>query len=184
MDCAPVHSRWLSPAHALARRRTLAWTDIAGERLFMTKSSNYLRLRATLGKGVDLVDVQESTTATAGLAMASSQANELGFMCAPLGDETRAQFKIEPSRKGLVVTEVQSGSPAADAGLMIGDVLASVQLQPVAQPEEIAAAIGIAAKAKRDYIAMLVESQGRLKYLALPLKWQAPPDQVAGGAAK
>lgn len=36
----------------------------------MTKSSNYLKLRAALGRSVDLVDVQEST-ATAGIAMAS-----------------------------------------------------------------------------------------------------------------
>ncbi|HMN70882.1 MAG TPA: trypsin-like peptidase domain-containing protein [Rhodoblastus sp.] len=118
------------------------------------------------------------------VVQASGQANDLGFMCAPLGDETREQFKIEASRKGLVVTEVQSGSPAADAGLMIGDVLASVQLRPVARPEDVAESIAQATQAKRDYIAMLVESQGRMKYLALPLKWQAPPDQVAGGPAK
>lgn len=118
------------------------------------------------------------------VAMASGQANDLGFMCAPIGDETREQFKIEQGRNGVVVTEVQSGSPAADAGLMIGDVLASIQLHPVAQPDDVAAAISQAAKSKRDYIAMLVESQGRRKYLALPLKWQAPPDQVAAGAAK
>lgn len=133
---------------------------------------------------VEWPGAQNQDSAPMRLAVASGQANDLGFMCAPLGDEARAQFKIGPSRKGVVVTEVQSGSPAADAGLMIGDVLASVQLQPIAQPEEMAAAIRIATQAKRDYIAMLVESQGRMKYVALPLKWQAPPDQVAAGEAK
>lgn len=118
------------------------------------------------------------------LAMAAGQANDLGFMCAPIGDDTRVQFKIERDRKGLVVTEVQPGSPAADAGLLIGDVLSSVQLRPVTTHDDVAAAISQAAKDKRDYIAMLVESGGRMKYLALPLKWQAPPDQLAAGAPK
>ena len=127
---------------------------------------------------------QKVDTTPMRLAMASGQANDLGFMCAPIGDDTRAQFKIEQDRKGLVVTEVQTGSPAADAGLMIGDVLSSVQLKAVATHEDVAAAISQATKAKRDYIAMLVESGGRMKYLALPLKWQAPPDQVAAGEAK
>lgn len=127
---------------------------------------------------------QKVDTTPMRLAMASGQANDLGFMCAPIGDDTRAQFKIQQDRKGLVVTEVQTGSPAADAGLMIGDVLSSVQLKAVATHEDVAAAISQATKAKRDYIAMLVESGGRMKYLALPLKWQAPPDQVAAGEAK
>jgi DNA-binding transcriptional LysR family regulator len=68
-------SRWfayLAPAHPLSQRRRLAWSDVADQCLYMTKSSNYLRLRATLGKGLDLANVQESMTATAGLAMAAS----------------------------------------------------------------------------------------------------------------
>lgn len=66
-------SRWfayLASGHPLGRRRQLDWHELAGHSLFMTKSSNYLKLRAALGRSVDLVDVQEST-ATAGIAMAS-----------------------------------------------------------------------------------------------------------------
>lgn len=67
-------SRWfayLGPGHRLARRKRLAWSDLAGERLSMTKAANYLKLRALLGKGVDLEGTQEAT-AVGGMAMASS----------------------------------------------------------------------------------------------------------------
>ena len=118
-------SRWfayLSPAHALARRRTLAWTDVAGERLFMTKSSNYLRLRATLGKGVDLVDVQESTTATAGLAMASSQAGIAVF-----------PGYVQPMARVLGVRAIPLTNPPIPHDLLIGvQRLAAAPSSPLA----------------------------------------------------
>jgi DNA-binding transcriptional LysR family regulator len=68
-------SRWcayVARGHALARRRKLRWEELGTHALYMTKSSNYLRLRAALGKDIDLPKVQESTTATAGMAMASA----------------------------------------------------------------------------------------------------------------
>lgn len=68
-------SRWcayMARGHGLARRRRLRWDELSGHTLYMTKSSNYLRLRAALGKDIDLPQVQESTTATAGMAMASA----------------------------------------------------------------------------------------------------------------
>jgi len=67
-------SRWfayLRPDHPLARRRRLAWSDLGPYHLYMTHSANYLKLRAALGKGIEFADVQDSTTATAGMAMAS-----------------------------------------------------------------------------------------------------------------
>ncbi|WP_051236531.1 LysR family transcriptional regulator [Ottowia thiooxydans] len=70
-------SRWfafMSPRHPLAHREQLSWADIANAPLFMTKSGNYLRICAALGKEVTLADVQEATTAIAGLAMASAGA--------------------------------------------------------------------------------------------------------------
>lgn len=67
-------SRWfayLPAGHSLCKRRQLKWSELTSERLYMTKASNYLKLRASLGPSIDLTDVQESTAA-AGIAMAAA----------------------------------------------------------------------------------------------------------------
>ncbi|MFO1193235.1 MAG: LysR family transcriptional regulator [Rhodoferax sp.] len=105
-------SRWfayMAPDHRLARRRALGWSDIADQRLYMTKSANYLRLRATLGKAIDLADVQESTTATAGLAMASSGTGIAVF-----------PGYVQPMARVLGVQGVPITRPAVPHELLIG----------------------------------------------------------------
>lgn len=76
LESQPVFSsRWfafMSPRHPLASRQRLRWTDIADQPLFMTKSDNYLRLCAALGKDVPLADAQDASTAIAGIAVACS----------------------------------------------------------------------------------------------------------------
>lgn len=138
-DVRPLFlSRWfayLAPGHPLARRRALSWREVAAQRLFMTKSSNFLRLRATLGRSVDLPDVQESTTATAGLAMASSGAGLAVF-----------PGYVQPMARVLGVRGVPITRPDVAHELLIG-------VQRDAAPE------GSALAGLRDAIQRLVHDQ-------------------------
>lgn len=105
-------SRWyayVAPTHALGRRRRLAWGELTGEALYMTKSSNYLSLRAALGKDIDLANVQESTTATAGMAMASTGSGIAVF-----------PGYARPLAKVLGLAGVPIESPAVRHELLIG----------------------------------------------------------------
>ncbi len=106
------HSRWfayLAPTHPLSQRLQLAWSDVADQCLYMTKSSNYLKLLATLGKGIHLANVQESTTATAGLAMAASGSGIAVF-----------PGYVQPIAKVLNVKAVPIESPPLLHELQIG----------------------------------------------------------------
>jgi DNA-binding transcriptional LysR family regulator len=105
-------SRWfgyLATTHALGRRRRLAWGDLARQTLYMTKSSNYLKLRAALGKDIDLENVQESTTATAGMAMAAAGSGIAVFPA-----------YARPLAKVLGVIGIPIESPAVPHELHIG----------------------------------------------------------------
>jgi Do/DeqQ family serine protease len=75
------------------------------------------------------------------LAQNSSQDNSdngtlNGVAVADLDPQAREQLKLPDSLKGVVITEVQPDSPAADAGLKQGDVIQEINRHPVKTAEE------------------------------------------------
>jgi serine protease Do len=59
-----------------------------------------------------------------------------GVGVADLDSQTREQMKIPEHVKGVVITEVQPDSPAAEAGLKQGDVIQEINKHPVKTAEE------------------------------------------------
>jgi serine protease Do len=57
------------------------------------------------------------------------------------GDKSALGVAIQPSDKGLVVEEVDQNGRAADAGIQPGDVIKSVNRQPVKSVDELRAAL-------------------------------------------
>ena len=74
-DARPIYASWwhayLAPRHPLARRKRLLWSQLSGQRLYLTRSSAQ-KLAPQLGPSVGPLDVVETTTASSGLAMAST----------------------------------------------------------------------------------------------------------------
>ena len=60
----------------------------------------------------------------------------LGIMVTGLTPELR-QFYGAPAERGVLVARVVPGSPAARAGLRVGDVLVSVDKRPISAAEDI-----------------------------------------------
>jgi serine protease Do len=65
----------------------------------------------------------------------------LGVAIEPLTPDVAAQLQIPANTPGLVVTDVQSGSPAAEAGLHQGDVIQEVNRKPVRSAADFQQAI-------------------------------------------
>jgi len=65
----------------------------------------------------------------------------LGAVLAPLNDETRSQFRIPGTiTSGVLVADVQEGSPAARAGIQPGDIIQRVAQTKVTTQQELASA--------------------------------------------
>ncbi len=80
-----------------------------------------------------------------------------GVEVADLDRQSRRQFDIPASVKGAVVTNVESGSAADDAGLRPGDVIVELDHKPVETSDEAAEA---SRKAKGDRVLLRVWSKG------------------------
>ncbi|MFQ5845432.1 MAG: PDZ domain-containing protein, partial [Planctomycetota bacterium] len=68
----------------------------------------------------------------------------LGLTCVELDDGLRGWLELDAGVKGVAVREVRAQSPAAKAGLRRGDVIVEASGAPVADLEELDAAVAAA----------------------------------------
>jgi serine protease Do len=94
----------------------------------------------------------EADTAAAPSDQSGSRLDNLGIAVQPLTPELAKQLRVDVTR-GVVITDVNEGSPAATAGLHAGDVIVEVNRAPVANPDELLRALS---KAKAPHGALLL----------------------------
>jgi serine protease Do len=72
--------------------------------------------------------------------LASDGGRRLGVALSTIPDEVRGQLGLSPDGSGVLVQRVDPGSPAAENDLRSGDVIISVNNQPVRTPTDVAKA--------------------------------------------
>ena len=112
--------------------------------------------------------VQETSDAGAH-QVAGSSTYEPGFLLAPITAEARVKYHLGAQERGLVVTEVMTNSPAAERGIVPGDVVVRVGGDPVETAEAVGAKISAARKLNRPYLLLLLAGQDGQRFVALPL---------------
>ena len=76
---------------------------------------------------------------------------------APLTPELARSANLPPTARGVIVTAVDPNSDAAEEGLQRGDLIVSVNNQPVTSPVQVIAAVDAARKAGRASVLLLVK---------------------------
>ncbi len=96
----------------------------------------------------------------------------LGMEFSGLTDDTRKSFRIKDGLKGVVVTSVEPGSPAADRGLRPGDVIEEINHQAVEKPGDLTKAIEAAKKdpAKKPALLLVGSADGAAHFVAIPVE--------------
>jgi hypothetical protein len=69
------------------------------------------------------------------------QRGRLGVQIQPMTTELREYFKA-PSDRGLLVTHIDANSPAARAGLCVGDVIVTARGEPMHWPFDLVRVVG------------------------------------------
>jgi serine protease Do len=93
----------------------------------------------------------------------------LGLKLAPLTQDARDKFQLAQDLKGVLITDVASGTPAADRGLKAGDVIVEVQQEEVSTPEDVQERVEKARKSSRKSVLMLVQGPDGQRWVPLSL---------------
>ncbi len=96
--------------------------------------------------------------------------DELGLHLTELDEERRERLGLGEETQGVLVTRVEPGSPAAEAGLRRGDVIASVSLEEVDSAEDFEEALREASEQGKERVPLLVNRRGRESFLTLEVE--------------
>ncbi len=93
----------------------------------------------------------------------------LGMKLVPMTAQVRSDYSIEEDVKGVVVTEVDAGSAAAQKGIRPGDVIVEVAQEAVLTPADVRGGVAKAKAESRKSVLILVQSGPDQRFVALKI---------------
>jgi serine protease Do len=123
---------------------------------------------------VTLGELPDDTTQQASLEQPAGpkplQLSGLGLQLAPISPDMRDKYQIAQDQKGVVITDVDQGSPAADRGLKPGDVIVEVQQEDVSSPADVQERVDRVRRSGKASVLLLVQGSDGLRWVPLSLK--------------
>ncbi len=92
-----------------------------------------------------------------------------GMTLGVLTPDARNTFGLSEDIDGVVVMDVEAGSPAAVKGIEPGDVILEVGQRPVNTPQDVLDAFATAREAGRQSVLLLVDRNGDKRFVAITL---------------
>lgn len=89
----------------------------------------------------------------------------IGVQVQPMTSELREHF-LAPTDRGLLVTRVEAGLPAARAGVEVGDVITSVDRKPMREPLDLVRAVGRVPQGDRLEVELVRDGKKRTVIVA------------------
>src|SRR5271167_3883206 len=97
------------------------------------------------------------------------KAEALGMHFAPLTNQLRRELRVAKDVHGVVVARVDSGSAADEVGLSEGDILVTVDQQPVNTPQEAAEKLKEVAASPKKSALLLLNRHGVTQYVGVKI---------------
>ncbi len=93
--------------------------------------------------------------------------DELGLELSTITPKLAERYELDQDMDGVVITDVDDDSAAAEKGLRKGDVIVEVNQEAVASPAAVADSIESANKNGRRSVLLLIDRDGDLRFIAL-----------------
>jgi serine protease Do len=98
----------------------------------------------------------------------------LGMTLSGITAELRRQYRLTDDARGVVVTRVEGGSPAAERGIAPGALIVEVAQEAVAAPEDVTKRLDqLREQGRRVALLLIANAQGELRFVTLNI----PPAQ-------
>jgi serine protease Do len=141
--------------------------------LTLWRNGQSTELRVTLGEAPENPKVASAGSDQSGERSSEAEANAAGMHFAPLTGELRRELRVGADVHGVVITAIDGGSAADSLGLVRGDVLLSIDQQPVGGPQEAAAKLKEVANSAKKSALLLLSRHGVTQYVGLNLGKEA-----------
>lgn len=126
-------------------------------------------LQITIAKLEDESVAVAASGATSSAPKIQSKFSQLGVVLSPLGRAQRTKYKLGAEIQGVVITDVDPDSSAGEKDIRPGDVIVQVQNEAVQTPQDVDRLVSAGAKAGHKAVLLLINRDGQLAYVALPL---------------
>ena len=122
-----------------------------------------------LPEDADTEDTDDSEDEDSPQAPETEQEDLLGLTIAPLTDALRSKYGISDKIDGVVITDVEPDSPAAQKSVKPGDVIIEVTQEEVHQPQDVVTRLEAVKRSGRGRVLLLLsDAKGELRFVAVP----------------
>ena len=95
----------------------------------------------------------------------------LGLTLAPIDDDVRAEYEIEDSVEGVVVTNVEQGSAAEEKSIEVGDVIVEINQEAIENAEDASERVAeLREDGRRNALLMLSSKTGELRFVTVRIE--------------
>ncbi len=146
--------------------RMVADTEISRKvKIEVWRKGETKELWVTLG---ELEEAEKVMAALGGKeAPAAKDAETLGMTLATITPKLRERFDLGEDLKGVVITEIEDASVAAEKGIRAGDVIVEVAQEEVSTPSDVLEKVGEVRGTDRRSVLLLLQRAGDLRFVAV-----------------
>ncbi len=146
--------------------RMVADTEISRKvKVEVWRKGEIKELWVTLG---ELEEAEKVMAALGGKEVpAHEDAETLGMTLAAITPELRERFDLDEKLNGVVITEIEDASVAAEKGIRAGDVIIEVAQEEVSTPSDVLKKVREVQGTDRRSVLLLLQRAGDLRFVAM-----------------
>lgn len=96
--------------------------------------------------------------------------DKLGLVLKQLNDELREKYSVKDGSEGVVITDLDPDSEAANRGVRVGDVIKKVGRKAITSKSEVDEAVKLALNTSKSSLLLLIEREGQVLFVAIPIE--------------